>query len=170
METVASGSTTCVTNQAPAVVGHPDLGNAGSQHRLTMRAEERAVGVLADPLALKQAGTAVPLLAVVNERCGDGESCRLKYADVAARLDVSVTTVKTWAESLGTLGYFTREACGPAGVEIRLCAERWPGRGGTALVEAVNTVARVIDAVRVTVNRALESATAEVRRVGEVRA
>lgn len=77
-----------------AVVTRADLGNTGYQHKLAKAAVERAIGVLADPLALKRAGAAVPLLAVVSGCCGDGQSCRLKYSEVAKVLSVSVTTVK----------------------------------------------------------------------------
>jgi len=134
---------------------------------LTVRAEERAIAVLADPLALKQAGAAVPLLAIINIRCGETDRCRLKYADVAKELGVSVTTVKAWAESLVTLGYLTREPCGPSGVDIHLCAERWPDQQSeTALATTANRVADIITAVRITVDGALASATTEIRRVG----
>ena len=145
----------------------PDLGNTGLHRRLTIQAEERAIGVLADPVALKQAAAAAPLLAVVNERCGDSDMCRLKYADVATQLGVSVTTLKTWAETLARLGYFTREPCGPAGVDIRLCPERWPSMGATALAATATRIADVLSAVRLTVDNALASAAADVLRAGE---
>jgi hypothetical protein len=145
------------------------LGSQPQDHILPGQAQDRALGVLADPLALKQAGSAAPLLAVVNERCGNGVSCRLRYADIARELDVSVTTIKTWADLLEKLGYFTRQPCGPAGVDIRLSSERWPSR---SRFNAVNAMAQravaVLDAVRVTVDAALVSAAADVRRAGGV--
>lgn len=148
-------------------VGLPNLVSPGPSHILAGRAQERALGVLAKPLVLKLVGAAVPLLAVINERCGDGDRCRFKYGDVAKELGVSVTTVKAWSESLATLGYFTREACGPTGVEIRLCPERWPSRArSSALVAAVEQATMVLEAVRMTVDRALASAVADLRREG----
>ena len=143
-----------------------DLGNRGRPRKLTIQVEERAVGVLADPSALRQLGTAAPLLALVNERCGDGQQCRIKYADVARDLGVSTTTLKAWSESLEKLGYYTRTPCGPAGVDIRLCSDAWPSRdAGTTVMDTLRDIADVLDALRVTLDRALDSAASDVRRV-----
>lgn len=145
------------------------LGSRSHGDMLPEQAQDRALGVLADPLALKQAGSAAPLLAVVNERCGKGESCRLRYGEIARELDVSVTTIKTWADSLEKRGFFTRQPCGPAGVDIRLTSERWPSR---SRFNAVNAMAQragaILDAVCMTVEAALVSAAADVRRAGGV--
>ena len=149
-------------------VGASVLGNSARNLKLSVRAEVRAIGVLADPLVLKQAGAAAPLLAMVNERCGEGNCCRIKYTDVARDLGVSVTTVKTWAETLEHLGFFKREPCGPSGVDLRLDPERWPNCGtGTAMDAVVSRLVNMLDAVQVTIGGALESAKAEVRRVRE---
>jgi hypothetical protein len=147
-----------------------DLGNRGADRRLTVEAEKRALAVLADSPALRRIGAAAPLLAVVIERCGDGDGCRLKYAEVANELGASATTVKTWSEALEKLRYYARTPCGPAGVGIRLCLERWPSQGArTALTNAGEQIAAVLDAVRLTVDRALGSAAADVRHtLGEV--
>lgn len=146
----------------------PDLGHTGQRSKLTIKAQERAVTVLADPSVLKRAGPAAPLLAVVNERCGDGDICRLKYADVAKELDVSVTTAKGWAEALEELGYFTRKPCGPAGVDIRLCLKCWPCEGvGTALQATSKRLVDVLGALRLTVDGTLASTITDVQRVLE---
>ena len=149
----------------------PELGSNGLQSTLTVESERRALGVLVDPLVLKQVGAAVPLLAVINERCGDGMTCRIKYGDVANWLSVSVTTVKMWAETLAKLGYITREPVGPAGVDIQLCPDRWPtSDGGRVLARAAQHIATVLDAVKLTIDQALTSAVGEIRHIGEVAA
>lgn len=146
----------------------PNLGSSALPRKLTLQAQDRALGVLADPVTLQQAGAAVPLLAVVNERCEEQMCCRLKYADVARELVVSVTTVKAWADTLEKLGYFTRKPCGPAGVDIRLRMERWPSRERSNALTAMSqrTVA-VLEALRITVDGVLASAVTDVRGVGE---
>lgn len=152
-----------VAGDKSAILGIPEC-----NRKLSNRAQERALGVLADPLALKKAGVAVPLLAVVSERCGDGDECRFKYQDLARELGVAPTTLKNWAADLVHLGYFTREACGPSGVIIRLCQERWPSRerSGAFAVKSQHTV-EVLNALRVTIDGALAAAAADVRKMGE---
>lgn len=147
-------------------IGIEKLGNSDNAHKLSRHAQERAVWVLGDPLVLKQAGAAAPLLAVVNEKCGERESCRLKYSSVAADLAVSTTTLKSWAALLEQLGFFKRQPCGPAGVDIMLNPARWPSGGtGTALDASVLKLVAVLEAARLTVDGALRSAVTDVQDV-----
>lgn len=94
--------------------------------------------------------------------------CRLKYADVARKLEVSVTTVKSWAETLERLGYFTRRPCGPAGVEIRLNPERWPAeQKAHAYSVKIRQAEKMIEAIRIVVEGAFASAASSLHELGE---
>ena len=144
---------------------YTDSGNRAGRPKLTMEAQERAIGVLANPAALRRMGSATPLLAIVNERCGDDDNCRIKYREEAKTLGVSVATLKTWADALERLGYFTRALHGPSGVEIRLCPEMWHQGDGTLLADRLKQVAGVVYALQITMNGALNSAACELQRM-----
>ena len=156
-----------ITSSDQAQAGLPVLGIPDNLSRLTALASARVVGVFANPRTLHKAGPAVPLLALVNDRCGDTTACMIKYKDVAEELGVSVTTVKDWAEALSKLGYFTRAACGPSGVAIRLCPERWP-IADPDMTTAVSRVVDVLNALRMTIDGVLVSAISEVRKIVSV--
>ncbi|MBL7077757.1 MAG: hypothetical protein ISS31_09820 [Kiritimatiellae bacterium] len=98
-------------------------------------------------------------------------SCRIRYSDVARELNVSTTTIKAWSETLESLGYYKRTPCGPAGVDVQLCPEAWPCPStGTALTSTLETAASVIDALRLTLSKALDSTAAEFRQMREAAA
>lgn len=145
-----------------------DSAHAADAGKLSERARERALGVLADPASLVQAGTATAMLAYVNKACGDQEECTIRYADVAHGLDASVSTVKAWADTLDKLGYFTRAPQGRSGVLVRLNAERWPTRDNTQAT-AIGRAASIISATRTTLGAALDGALAQLQTDGGAR-
>ena len=140
----------------------PGLGHGSSPGFLCGHARERALGVLADPVYLVQIGTAAAMLAYVNIHCGDQETCTVRYADAAATLGVSVSTIKAWADALDKLGYFTRTPSGRSGVLIHLNAERWPGPDRKQDL-AIERVTGIVTAARVTINAALDGAVAQLQ-------
>ena len=118
--------------------------------------------MFANPLELMAVGAALPLLACIIARCGDGEVCDLKYAEVFSARKPGVTTAKSWAAKLESAGYIQRQPLGPQGVRIRLSAEKFACPPVNKADVDREHLLVVIAALKTTVDAALDGAAGQV--------
>jgi hypothetical protein len=106
-------------------------------------------------------GSALALLVVTLQACGDGGECLLNLRDLERTLGKAHITLKSWANRLVELGYITKESAGPSGLRIRLVIEKLPrlsmGLGPNLPVQQAQDVLR---AVRTTMDNVLANGIA----------
>lgn len=156
-----SGEIITQNNQPPC----SDLEHITKDNTICQKIIERSVAIMADPLKLVELGPALPMLSVLIQASREQDECQVSYSDIAKKCGVTTGTIKNWGKELEQRGYVQKINRGHCGLVFKI-KDCKIGKVDifSNIMKIQDNGIKVLDAVRLTMANAINSAITELHQ------